>query len=261
MAKTFMGVVHLAPLPSSTGFAGSIEDVITAALADARALADGGVDAIMVENFGDAPFHKGTTADPVPPDVPAALAVIARAVREATRLPVGVNCLRNDGVAALGAASIAEATWVRINIFTGAYVTDQGLIDSEAARVIAYRKRLGSSVSILADLFVKHAAPLAEMDLRSAARDLADRSGADGLILTGRRTGEPVDPDFVREVRAAVADFPIWIGSGLCLENAPALWPLVDGAIVGSSLKRDGIRSAVDSAAVLAMRQELDALS
>ena len=260
MPRTLMGVVHLAPCPSSArGSAAAFDAVVEAALRDAEALARGGCDALMVENFGDAPFHRGTVDDPVPPDVPAALAVVARAARVATGLPVGINCLRNDGVAAVGAAAVAGAAWVRINVLTGAMVTDQGVIAGEAARVAAYAKRCGFSGGILADLAVKHAAPLAPFDLATAARDLAERSGAGGLVLSGARTGEPVDPARIDAVRKAVGSFPIWIGSGLDAANAAALWPRCDGAIVGTAVKQDGrVTAPVDADRVAALRRALD---
>jgi membrane complex biogenesis BtpA family protein len=215
-------------------------DVLDAALADAHALHQGGVDGIVVENFGDAPFHKGTAADPVPPDVVAGIAVVAAAVRDATGLPVAINCLRNDGMAALGIAAVVGARWVRVNVLAGAYVTDQGVIEGEAARLFAYRKQLGSRVQVLADFLVKHAAPLAPVDVAAAAKDLAERSGAAGLVLSGARTGAAVDEGRLDLVRAAVGDFPVWLGSGLAVENAASLWPRCHGAIVGTSLKRAG---------------------
>ncbi len=55
-AKAVIGMVHLEPLPGSPRWAGSMEEISRAALADAQALADGGVDALLVENFGDVPF-------------------------------------------------------------------------------------------------------------------------------------------------------------------------------------------------------------
>lgn len=258
MPRTFMGVVHLAPSPSAAGSAGAFEATLVRALDDARALARGGCDALMVENFGDAPFRKGTAAEPVLPDVTAALAVVAREVRRATGLPVGVNCLRNDAIAALGAAAVAGARWIRVNVLTGSMVTDQGLIEGEAARVREYRALLRAEVAVLADLLVKHAAPLAPVDLADAARDLAERSGAAGLIVSGSRTGAPVESARLEQVRAAVGAFPIWIGSGLSLENAARLWPLCDGAIVGTSLKRHGrVHEPVDEARVAALRSAL----
>jgi membrane complex biogenesis BtpA family protein len=253
--RPLLGVVHLLPSPSSARGRPGIGPVLEAAVRDARALAEGGVDGLLLENFGDAPFHKGTRDDPVPPDVVAVLAVVAREVGAVTGLPLGVNCLRNDGCAALGVAAVVGARWVRVNVLAGAMVTDQGVIEGEAARVLAYRKQLGADVEILADLLVKHAEPLGAQDPVRAARDLAARSGASGLIVTGTRTGAPVEVERLRRVKDAVGGFPVWIGSGLDEHNAAMLWPLCDGAIVGSSLKADGVVTApVDPARVGRLR-------
>ena len=109
---------------------------------------------------------------------------------------------------------------------------------------------------VLADLLVKHARPLAALDPADAARDLAQRSGADGLILTGKATGAPVDVALLDTVRAAVGTFPVWIGSGLTPQNAGELWPRCDGAIVGTWLKRGGdVREPVDPDRVRQLRK------
>ena len=254
MAGPLLGVVHLPPLPNAARHRG-MADVFARAMADATAWRDGGCDGIVVENFGDAPFHKGTRDDPVTPDVPAALAIVADRIRREFALPVGVNCLRNDGVAALGAAVVSGARWIRVNVLTAAYVTDQGVIEGEAARLFAYRRQLGSDVEVLADFLVKHATPLAPFDVAAAARDLAERSGATGMVLSGTRTGAPVDVALFDTVRAAVGAFPIWIGSGLSPANAAALWPRCDGAIVGSFVKHGGdVTAPVDVARVRELR-------
>ena len=254
MPKTLLGVVHLPALPSASAHR-DMATVFERALADGRALHAGGVDGVVVENFGDAPFHKGTPDDRVPPDVPAALALAAHLVRTETGLPVAINCLRNDGLAAMAAATVAGASWIRVNVWCGVYATDQGLVEGEAARVLAYRKQLGSKVRVLADLLVKHAKPLAVLDPADAARDLAGRSGADGLILTGKATGAPVDVALLDTVRAAVVAFPVWIGSVLTPQNAGELWPRCDGAIVGTWLKRDGdVHQPVDPDRVRQLR-------
>ncbi len=253
-ARPLLGVVHLLPLPSASRH-GALADVWERALADARAYAAGGADGVVVENFGDAPFHKGTAADPVPPDVPAALAVAATRIAAETGLPVGVNCLRNDAVAALGAAVVAGARWIRVNVLAGAYVTDQGVIEGEPARLSAYRRRLRADVAVLADFLVKHAQPLAPIDVATGARDLAERAGADALVLSGARTGQPVDEALLAAVRAAVGSFPVWLGSGLTVANAPVLWARCDGAIVGTFCKRDGrVELPVDEERVRALR-------
>jgi uncharacterized protein len=255
VARPLLGVVHLPALPSAARHR-SMAEVLASASADARAYAAGGCDGLVLENFGDAPFHKGTAADPVPPDVIAGLAVAARQIQVETGLPLAINCLRNDGFAALGVAAAVGARWIRVNVLASAYVTDQGVIEGEAARLFAYRRTLRSEVVVLADFLVKHAAPLAPIDVANGARDLAERSGAGGLVLSGSRTGQPVDVALLDTVRAAVGSFPIWLGSGLGPDNAAALWPRVDGAIVGSACKRDGrLEAPVDVDRVRALRR------
>lgn len=252
--RPLLGVVHLHALPSAVRHR-SMQDVLDAALADAEAFASGGCDGLVIENFGDAPFHRGTLDDPVPPDVVAGLAVVGDRLQRATGLPLCINCLRNDGLAALGIAAALGARWVRVNVLTGAYVTDQGLIAGDAARLCAYRRQLGTDTQILGDFLVKHAAPVAPIDVAAGARDLAERSGAAGLVLSGARTGEAVGVALLDTVRSAVDDFPIWLGAGLSPDNAAQLWPRCDGAIVGSWCKVDGrVGNPVDAERVRILR-------
>ncbi|MEO6595442.1 MAG: BtpA/SgcQ family protein [Planctomycetota bacterium] len=254
MPGPLLGVVHLQALPSAMGH-DSMQIVLARALADARAFAEGGFDGVVIENFGDAPFHKGTRDDPVPPDVPAALAVVAHRIGADFGLPVAINCLRNDGMAALGVAAVVGARWVRVNVLAGAYVTDQGVIEGEAARLLAYRRQLRANVEVLADFLVKHGSPLGVIDVATGAKDLAERSGASAIVLSGSRTGQPVDVGFFDTVRKAVGAFPIWIGSGLTVDNAAEVWGRCDGAIVGTWCKRDGrTAEAVDPVRVRALR-------
>jgi uncharacterized protein len=252
--RGLVGVVHLLPLPGDplappgTGFA----DAERRALEDAEALVEGGVDGLIVENFGSAPFVKGTEGHRAPPHQIATLALVARALVARFDRPVGVNCLRNDAPAALGIAAAAGAAFVRVNVHVGAMVTDQGLIEGEAAHTLRYRDALGArAVEIWADVLVKHAAPLAPLDARQAARDCLERGLADALVVSGTGTGEPVDLGRLRDVAEAAGPAAVWLGSGLSPSTADALAPLARGAIVGTWVKRGGdVRAPVDRARV-----------
>ena len=236
-------MVHLKPLPGSPRGGGSFEAVYKAALQDGMALAEGGMDALIVENFGDAPF----LGEAVEPHTIGVLAVAARMLREATGLPVGVNCLRNDGPGALGAAAAAGGAFVRINVFTGAAVTDQGLLQGCAAQVLRYRKQLGSKIRIAADILVKHAVPLGETDPVRLARDTVLRGLADALVVTGPETGAPVEAGLAEAVKKALPRTPLLAGSGVTAETVGALLERADGAIVGTWLKKDGrVENPVD---------------
>lgn len=230
-----IGVLHLKALPGSPGHMLSMDEILERALGDARALEEAGFDAAVVENYGDAPFP----ADSLSPASVAAMAVVADRVRRECSLRVGVNALRNDARAALGIASAVGASFVRVNVHTGVCATDQGFIEGRADETLRYRRLLGQRVAILADVHVKHAVPISQPDIARAARETAYRGMADGLIVTGPATGEPVDIDELRRVREAVPDRRLFVGSGATAETVQALLSVADGIIVGTSIKPD----------------------
>jgi membrane complex biogenesis BtpA family protein len=244
-----IGVVHLPPLPGDPRHHNGDFDAVEAfALRDAEALATGGVEGLVVENFGSVPFVKGTEGHRVPPHHVAFLAQLVRKLVDRFAVPIGVNCLRSDAYSSLGVAAAAGASFIRVNVHTGAYVTDQGVIEGEAAETLRYRQQLGAShVSILADVLVKHAAPLAPITPEEATHDCVERGLADGVIVTGSATGAPVDADLLGRVATAANGVPVLVGSGLTPDNADALVPHAHGAIVGTWLKQHGdVHAKVD---------------
>jgi len=229
-----VGMIHLHPLPGSPRWAGDMESVITAALADAEALVGGGLNAVMIENYHDIPFHSGR----VPAETVAAMTVLVQAVETTYRgLLTGVNVLRNDVESALGIAAATGARFVRVNVHTGTAVTDQGTIEGRAWNTLRRRRELGLEVGILADVRVKHSRPLVERPLAEEVRDLRLRGLADGVIVTGVSTGAGADPAEVALVREAVPDCPVLVGSGVTSATVGDYLPYADGVIVGSSLQ------------------------
>jgi uncharacterized protein len=235
VARPIIGMVHLRALPGAPDHE-SMSAVLDAARRDATALAEGGVDALLVENYGDAPFHP----DSVPPETVAALTCALVEVRRVTALPAGVNVLRNDARAAIAIAAATGASFVRVNVHTGAMISDQGWLTGRAHETLRERRRLGADVAILADVMVKHAVPPAGLTLEEAACDTWDRGRADVLVVSGAATGSAVRPERLEAVRAAVPDAPVLIGSGLNERNAGELLALAAGAIVGSTFQEGG---------------------
>lgn len=254
--KPLIGMVHLSPLPGSPRDSGEgMENIIARAVEDARALEAGGASAIMIENFFDAPFARKR----LPPHTVAALTLAVSAVRAACALPLGVNALRNDATAAIAIAHICGAQFVRINVYVGAAVTDQGIIQGASREAILYRKQLNADVAILADVFVKHAAQLGTGSLEDAARDAVVRGLADGLIVSGAATGSETDPEDVRRVKLATPATPVLVGSGFKARTAAALLKYADGAIVGTGLKFQGeVSNPVDEERVRELRAIMD---
>jgi membrane complex biogenesis BtpA family protein len=213
-----------------------MQQVLDRAARDAHALAAGGVDGIIVENYGDVPFYP----DSLPPATISALTLAVRAVRDVVALPVGVNALRNDALAALSIADVTGARFIRVNVHTGAMLTDQGWIAGKAFETLRLRRTLGSAVGIYADVMVKHAVAPAGLSLEDAARDTFLRGGADALIVSGAATGAATDIEDARRVRRAVPEAPLWIGSGVTAHNVAALLDVADGVIVGSAFEQGG---------------------
>lgn len=239
-AKPVIGVVHLLPLPGSPRFSGDLESVLLRAEQEAAALASGGAHGIIIENFFDAPFAKNR----VDTATACAMSIAVKCIASVCDLPIGVNVLRNDGLSALAIAATAGAQFIRVNVLSGAMVTDQGLIEGEAHDLHMYRRTLAaqSSVRILADVMVKHASPLGQdSDIGRAAVDTVKRGLADGIIVSGTSTGSAPNWDDLKAVRDALPDTPILIGSGASIDNCSALLKCADGLIVASSLKRQGI--------------------
>jgi uncharacterized protein len=238
-----IGVVHLLPLPTSARWGGSLKAVIDRAEQEATALASGGVDGIIVENFFDAPFTKNQ----VDPAVVSAMTVVVQRIQNLVTVPVGLNVLRNDGRSAIAIASCVKAAFIRINVLTGVMATDQGLIEGEAHQLLRYRRELGSDVKIFADVLVKHARPLSSPNLTVAVKDTIERGLADAVILSGWATGSPPDQEDLELATAAAAGTPVFIGSGASWENVGTLLQAADGVIVSSSLKRHGqIQQPID---------------
>ncbi len=246
-----IGVVHLLPLPTSPRWGGSLKAVIDRAEQEAAALASGGVDGLIVENFFDAPFTKNQV-DPVvvsamtivvqrvDPVVVSAMTIVVQRIQNLVTLPIGLNVLRNDGKSAMAIASSVQAQFIRVNVLTGVMATDQGLIEGEAHQLLRYRRELGSDVKILADVLVKHARPLSSPNLTVAVKDTIERGLADGVILSGWATGSPPNLEDLELACGAAAGTPVFIGSGANWENIDTLMQAADGVIVSSSLKRHG---------------------
>ena len=254
--KVLIGVVHLGPLPGSPRWRGNLESLIELAVKDARAYEHGGAHALFIENFGDVPFTKGNVA----PETIAAMAAEGRAIRQAVTLPLGFNVLRNDACAALALCAVCGGAFIRVNVHTGAMLTDQGLIEGNAYDTLRYRQRICPQAQIFADVHVKHAVPLGNWTIEDAARDTVERGLADALIVSGAGTGLATDLADVERVRRTCPATKILLGSGVTLENVRDFLPAADGFIVASSLKVAGrLSNPVDAKRVAALARALRA--
>jgi len=226
--KPIIGMIHMPPLPGAPNSELSMKQLTDFALSEADKLEGAGLDACIVENVGDTPLFK----ENLPPYTVAAMTTVTKAVVEHAKMKVGVNMLRNACEEALSVAHVAGAQFIRCNVLIGAYATDQGIIEGCAARVARLKKVLNSNVLVFGDVHVKHAYPIFNVEIEYAAQDLAERGGADAVVVSGARS--PVPPTFerVKKVRDAI-EKPVLIGSGIGLANARQFYQKSDGLIIG----------------------------
>lgn len=233
-------VIHLPALPGSPRSNLTAIECARSAAACARALAEATYDAIIVENFNDVPFFVGR----VPAVTVAAMTACALAVREAAPdVALGINVLRNDAESALGIALCAGANFIRVNVLTGARVTDQGVIQGDAAGLLRTRRALGAEgIGIWADVDVKHSAPLGSpRPIAQEVEDTTKRAMAEAVLVTGEGTGKGVDVDKLAAVKRAAGETPVFVASGATIDSLPLLAKHSNGVIVGSALRVGGI--------------------
>lgn len=249
--KALIGMVHVGALPGTPRAAQPVDELIRAAVQEVWALAEGGCDAILVENMHDVPYLNRS----VGPEVVASMTAICRAVREATDLPCGVQILAGANEAALAVAQAAGFDFIRAEGFVFGHVADEGWIEACAGPLLRYRRQIGAeSIAIWADVKKKHAAHAVTADVSLAETvEAAELCGADGVIVTGAATGKETSLKDLVAARGATK-LPVVVGSGVTVENAASMLEWADALIVGSSLKKDGNwREAVDLERVKAL--------
>jgi len=236
--RVVIGMLHLPALAGAPLSKLTIDEIRDFILRDAGTLVKGGVDGLMMENFGDVPFYPAR----VPATVVEQMTTLAYAVREQTDLPLGINVLRNDGLSALAVAHATGANFIRVNVLAGARVADQGLIQGIAHDLLRERAALKAErIKIFADVDVKHSAPLAARPLEDEVDDLIERALADAIVVSGAGTGKATDPDKVRRVKKCAGETPVFVGSGITVKTIGEFFEAADGFIVGTALKKNGV--------------------
>ena len=246
--RPVIAMLHVGALPGTPASAASLREIERQALREAKIYREAGVDGVMLENMHDTPYLRGR----VGPEIVAAMAILGRAVKDATSLPCGVQILAGANQEALAVAHSAGLDFIRAEGFAFAHVADEGLIQSSAAELLRYRRAIGAErVAIWADVKKKHSshAITADIGIGETAHAVEFMRG-DAVIVTGAVTGDAPQPTDVLAVQRAT-QLPVFLGSGVTAANVAAFSAHADGFIVGSELKTGGHWSgAVDPARV-----------
>ena len=236
-SKPIIAMIHVGALPGTPAGALGVAEIEKQALGEAKILRDAGVHGLMVENMHDTPYLRGA----VGPEIVAAMAILARAVKETTKLPCGIQILAGANREAMAVAHSAGLDFIRVEGFAFAHVADEGIIESCAAELLRYRRWIGAErVQIWADVKKKHSAHAitADVDIGETAHAVEFMRG-DAVIVTGSLTGDPPKPADIAAVKKRT-QLPVYLGSGITEKNLKHFLPFSDGLIVGSHFKEDG---------------------
>jgi len=244
-AKPVIGMIHLEALPGTPAARRKVREIESLALREAKIYREEGVHGIMIENMHDTPYLRSE----VGPEIVAAMAIVASAIKEASKLPCGVQVLAGANTEAMAVAHAAGLDFTRVEGFAFAHVADEGLIQASAAPLLRYRKQIGADcVQVWADVKKKHSshAITADIGIGETAEAIEFMRG-DAVIITGSVTGDPPQLADIRSAREHCR-LPIYLGSGVTTQNLAKYYSLADGFIVGSYFKLDGLWSnAVDA--------------
>lgn len=236
-AKPVVAMIHLEALPGTPAARMDLKSIEARALAEAEIYRDAGIHGLMIENMHDTPYLRGG----VGPEIVAAMAVIARRMKESSKLPCGIQILAAANLEALAVAHAAGLDFIRAEGFAFAHVADEGMIQSSAADLLRYRRRIGAEwIQVWADIKKKHSshAITADLGIGETAHAVEFMRG-DAVIVTGSVTGDAPQLADVKSAKRGCT-LPVYLGSGVSAKNLQRFYAAADGFIVGSEFKENG---------------------
>lgn len=236
-----IGMIHLPATLTYKEWPG-IKKFVNKAKKDLKALEAGGIDAALIENDADSPCQVKGVADVVAP-----MTIVAFELAKIAKIPIGVEILLNDPKASLAIAKTCGLKFIRTDYFVDRMTRKgYGEFEIDTRGILEYKKKIGATdIKIFADVQVKYATMVNKNKTISTSVKQAIKDCADGVIISGTISGnQPVADDIKEAKKAAKGKVPVLIGSGFSEKNAKELMKYADWAIVGNSVKTDGVVDA-----------------
>lgn len=236
VGKPVIAMLHLPGLPGRPrhDIGGGVGRAVEVVGHDLTVLQEAGVDGLLFCNEADLPYQLS-----VGPEIVAAMTSVIGQLRRDVRVPFGVNLLW-DAKASLAVARATGARFVR-EVMTGVYESDLGMIQPAIGDIAGYRSAIGASdVLLLDNIQPEFASAVGRRSVADRARGAAFL-GLDAILVSGPAAGSPFLMEDLREAKAAAGDVPVIANTGVRAETIAEVFGVADGAIVGTSLKRDGV--------------------
>jgi membrane complex biogenesis BtpA family protein len=234
--QPIIAMCHLPALPGRPRHdrAGGLGRVVDSLAHDLPILHEAGVDGLLFCNEADLPYELR-----VGPEIPAAMAAAIGLLRSEIKLPFGVNIVW-DPRASLAVARATGAAFVR-EVFTGVYESDLGIMQPDFGAIAAYQAMIGAGdVALFSNITPEFASSLGHRTIAERAQSAAFL-GVDVILISGQITGMSINLDDVRAAKAAAPSTPVLANTGVRAETVADVLAVADGALVGTTLKRDGV--------------------
>ena len=234
--KPIIAMCHLEPLPGDPGYdvGKGLEWVVERALKNLGALQEGEVDAVMFSNESSLPYM--TKVEPI---THVTMARVIGEIRKEIKVPFGVNVLW-DPMASIDLAVATGALFVR-EIFSGVYASDFGLWNTNTGEVVRHQHRIhGEKIRLLFNIVPEAAVYLGGRTPADIARSTVFNHRPDALCVSGLTAGVATSADVLKQVKETVPDIPLFANTGVRLTNVEQQLAVADGAVVGTTFKRDG---------------------
>jgi len=234
--KPVIAMCHLMALPGDPSFnkEAGMREVVDWARRDFLALQSGGVDAVMFSNEFSRPYL--TKVQPV------TVAAMGRVIGELLSdisIAFGVDVLW-DPLRSLDLAAAVGASFVR-EIFSGVYASDFGLWDTNTGQAVRHQHAVGAeNVRLLFNIIPEAAVYLQERDITEIARSSVFNHRPDALCVSGLTAGVRTDTEVLRRVKDAVPGTVVFANTGVTPDNVKEQFAVADGAVVGTTFKKDG---------------------
>ena len=235
--KPIIAMCHFQALPGDPYYDSKkgMAYVVDKAFSELKALQEGGVDAVMFSNEFSMPYLKR-----VNPETTVAMARIIGEIKKEIKVPFGVNVLW-DPFASLDLAAATGALFIR-EIMSGVYASDFGLWDTNTGEIVRHKMRLGlKDLKLLFNIVPEAAKYLGDRDIAEIAKTTVFNNKPDAICVSGITAGASTDMQVLKKVKDAIPASVVFANTGCRKENIEKILSIADGAVVGTTFKKDGI--------------------
>ncbi len=234
--KPIIALLHLRAMPGDPlyGDNDSMCKVLEIARDELHRLQGGGVDGILFANEFSLPYEKKVSYVTI-----GAMGYIIGALKAEIKVPFGVNVVSNP-LATIDLAAATGADFVR-STFTGAYIGESGLVDTDIAAAMRRKKALGlDKLKMLFKVNPESDVYLAERSLFKITKSIIFHCFPDALCVSGASAGSETDSSIMQQVQEAAGNIPVFCNTGCTAANIQEKLSFCDGACVGTAFKKDG---------------------